>query len=282
MLDGLRYVIAQIALIVAVTALLASVLGWLLGHASGTRRAEKAAAASRASRLMPAPVQTSPSFSPRHAMEAAGDVPVLAEEVLAPVVPTSIVNASEPAEAPVLSEAPAPGDLEPSPPIVEPVTADTLDGSADAGADEDADPDRTVLRPAPGMTSTSGTPGMTSIPGTPLYTPPRLTVATPTPSESEPTAERPASMQEVQELRRELRAKELELGKLEAGVFSAWDRTVPHLETQISDLLDENVSLRRQIRDAQEHSDADAKTVERLRTLVAERDSRLAEIRAQN
>jgi hypothetical protein len=71
MLDGLRYVIAQIALIVAVTALLASVLGWLLGRASGTRRAEKAAAASTASRLAPAPEQLTPSSSPRHAMEAA-------------------------------------------------------------------------------------------------------------------------------------------------------------------------------------------------------------------
>lgn len=297
MLDGLRYVIAQIALIVAVTALLASVLGWLLGQASGKRRAEKAAAASRASRLMPARVKTSPSSSPRHAMEAAGDVAVPVEEVLAPVVSTSIVDVSGPAEAPVLVEAPAPQDLGPSfpvvEPVVEPVTADTLDESADAGADEDADPDpdRTVLRPAPSMTSTSGTPGMTSTSetpgptstsGTPVYAPRRFAVATSPLSESGLTAGRPASMQEVQELRRELRAKELELGRLEAGVFSAWDRTVPHLETQISALLDENASLRRQIRDAEEHSDTDAKTVERLRSLVAERDSRLAEIRAQS
>ena len=89
-------------------------------------------------------------------------------------------------------------------------------------------------------------------------------------------------MQEVQELRRELRAKELELGKLEAGALSAWDRTVPALEVQISDLLDENASLRRQIREGEESSAADATTVQRLRSLVAERDSRLAEIRAQS
>jgi hypothetical protein len=34
----------------------------------------------------------------------------------------------------------------------------------------------------------------------------------------------------VQELHRKLRAKDLELGRLEAGTLSAWDRTVPQLE----------------------------------------------------
>ena len=323
MLDGLREVIAQIALIVAVVALLAGVLGWLLGNASGTRRAERAAAASRASRLTPAHeqpslltpaheqpsrltpahVQASPSFLPRHAMRAAVHAPVPLEEGFAPIVPTSrIVDVARPPDAPVLAEAPVRQDLEPSrpvtepvvEPVVEPVPADTLDefsgagaeASSDADPDEDPDanadedPDRTVLRPAPSMTSASWSPGM-STSGTPLYAPPRFAVATSTLSDSGPTAGRPASMQEVQELRRELRAKELELGRLEAGVFSAWDRTVPHLETQISALLNENASLRRQIRDADEHSAADAKTVERLSSLVAERDCRLAEIRAQ-
>ena len=33
---------------------------------------------------------------------------------------------------------------------------------------------------------------------------------------------------------------------------------------------------------AEEHSDADAQTVERLRSRVADRDTRLAEIRAQS
>jgi hypothetical protein len=222
-------------------------------------------------------------------MEAAEDVPApVAEEILAPVAPTSNVDAAEPVEAPAFAEVAVPQNLEPSSPVEEPVIERVsepviepvsepvpmviLAEPADAAADEDEDRDRTVLRPAPGLTSTSGTP---------LYAPPPFAVVTSMSSESRPTAGS-VSVQEIQELRRELRAKELELGKLEAGALSAWDRTVPHLEAQISTLLDENASLRRQIRDAEEHSDADARTVDRLRSLVAERDSRLAEIRAQS
>jgi hypothetical protein len=277
MLEGLRDVVAQIALIVAVTALLASLLGWILGRASGKRRAEKSAAAITPSRLTRAPAR---SHSPRHAIEATEDASVpVAEDVLAPVPSRPIVDVTEPVDALVFFDAAARQHVQPSShvenPVVEPVATDTLAEPADDGGDEDedTDPDRTVLRPAPGMTPA---------PGTPLYTPPPLTVVTSAPSESEPAAGLPASVQEVQELRRELRAKELELGKLEAGALSAWDRTVPHLEAQISALLDENAWLRRQIRDAEEHSAADTRTVERLRSLVAERDSLLAEIRAQS
>jgi septal ring factor EnvC (AmiA/AmiB activator) len=134
------------------------------------------------------------------------------------------------------------------------------------------DPDRTVLRPAPSWSAPSKTP---------QYAPPRFSVVASTLSETE-LVQRTASVQEVQELRRELRLKELELGKLEAGALSAWDRTVPHLEAQIIDLQEENAALRRTIREAEEHSDADAQTVERLRASIAERDARLAEIRAQS
>lgn len=261
MLEGLREVIAQIALIVAVAALLAGVLGWLLGRASGQRRAEQAAAARTASRLTHARVRTAPAFSPLHAQEAVGDVPSpVAEEFLPAVSPILGVGVTEPDEAPLLAD------------------------PADADVDGDEDPDRTVLRPAPGMRSPSGTPH---------YAPPRSTFVAARVSASGLSAARPASVEEgqelrsehhaeVQALRSELRVKELELGRLEAGALSAWDRTVPRLEARISDLLDENVSLRRQIRDAEEHSGADARTVERLRSLVAERDSRLAEIQAQS
>ncbi len=138
--------------------------------------------------------------------------------------------------------------------------------------EDDVDPDRTVLRPAPSWTAPSKTP---------QYAPPRFTVVSSTLPESA-LVQRTASVQEVQELRRELRIKELELGKLEAGALSAWDRTVPRLEAEIIDLQDENAALRRTIRDAQEHSDADAHTVERLRASIAERDARLADLRAQS
>ena len=123
---------------------------------------------------------------------------------------------------------------------------------------------------------------MASATKTPQYAPPPFAAIAPAAGTDPVAAMRQASVHEVQELRRELRAKELELGKFEAGALSAWDRTVPLLEAQISDLTTENDALRRTIRDAEEHSDADARTVERLRTLVAERDTRLAEIRAQS
>jgi regulator of replication initiation timing len=56
---------------------------------------------------------------------------------------------------------------------------------------------------------------------------------------------------------------------------------VPQLEDQIDTLLGENDTLRRRIREAEEHSDAGTLTVDHLRALVAERDTRIAELRAQ-
>jgi len=50
MLDGFQYVLAQIGFVVAVTALLVGVLGWLIGRSNGRRRAEKAAAQSASAR----------------------------------------------------------------------------------------------------------------------------------------------------------------------------------------------------------------------------------------
>ncbi len=64
MLDGLQYVIAQIAVIVAVAAILAGILGWLVGRASGKRRAAKALASTQVSRLQPAPAAPARSLTP--------------------------------------------------------------------------------------------------------------------------------------------------------------------------------------------------------------------------
>jgi chromosome segregation ATPase len=85
----------------------------------------------------------------------------------------------------------------------------------------------------------------------------------------------------VQQLRAQLRNRDLEIGRIEAGALSAWDRMVPQLQQQIDDLLAENDTLRRGIREAEEHSDVDAATVDHLRELVAERDTKIAELRAQ-
>jgi len=195
MLDGFQYVLAQIGFVVAVTALLAGVLGWLIGRSNGRRRAEKAAAQSASAR-------------------------------------------------PVVAEEPA--------------------------------PDRTVIR----MPPTSGGSGTT------LYLPATAVdtyfapVASPAPT-VEASSVRVVTFEEVQFLRQELRKRDLEIGRIEAGALSAWDRMVPQLEQQIEDLMAESDSLRRRLREAEEHSDADALSIDHLRALVAGRDTKIAELRAQ-
>jgi len=57
---------------------------------------------------------------------------------------------------------------------------------------------------------------------------------------------------------------------------------VPQLEQQIEDLMAESDSLRRRLREVEEHSDADALSIDHLRALVAGRDTKIAELRAQS
>jgi hypothetical protein len=97
----------------------------------------------------------------------------------------------------------------------------------------------------------------------------------------EGSSARVVTVEEVQFLRQELRKRDLEIGRIEAGALSAWDRMVPQLEQQIEDLMAESDSLRRRLREAEEHSDADALSIDHLRALVAGRDTKIAELRAQ-
>jgi hypothetical protein len=89
-----------------------------------------------------------------------------------------------------------------------------------------------------------------------------------------------SASEDVLQLRQELRNRDLELGRLEAGALSAWDRMLPQFQDQIKALLSENDQLQRRMRAAEEHSDADALTLDHLRAMVAERDLRIAELRA--
>ena len=240
MLDGFQYVLAQVAFVVAVTALLAGVLGWLIGRGNGRRRAKRAMALSTA----PAPTPDQPLVTP------APDAPMYLIEH-APL--------QAPAQAPVQVEAPMRA------PIQAPMEAME-------------DPDRTVLRMPPSLASGG--------PGTTPYLPPTAVATHYVPTASTapvlPTSSlRVVTVEEVQFLRQELRQRDLELGRIEAGALSAWDRIVPLLEEQIEDLVAENHTLRRSLREAEEHSYADALTVDRLRTLVADRDAKIAELRAQ-
>ena len=212
MLDGFQYVLAQIGFVVAVTALLAGVLGWLIGRSNGRRRAEKAAAQPASAR------------------------PVVAEE---PAPDTAV------AEVAPTHAAPEP-DAEP---LIEHVPQHAIEDPEDP--DRNEDPDRTVIRMPPTSRSSGTTPYLPPI-AVATYSAP---VARPAPAVEAPGV-RVVTVEEVQFLRQELRQRDLEIGRIEAGALSAWDRMVPQLEQQIEDLMAESDSLRRRLREAEEHSDA--------------------------
>jgi hypothetical protein len=249
MLDGFQYVLAQIGVVVAITALLAGVLGWLIGRGS-RRRTERA-------------------------FERAIAAVVGTDQVASPFAPPStVLDAGTEAEEPS-------GEADPSPEPAEDVAEAPLAQRQPYGAmviehaplHEIADLDATVIRPAPGPKTTPYLPPSAVITSAPI-------AADVAPRRARAVAQTSTS-EDVQQLRQELRNRDLELGRIEAGALSAWDRMVPQLEDQIDTLLGENDTLRRRIREAEEHSDADTVTVDHLRALVAERDTRIAELRVQ-
>jgi hypothetical protein len=245
MLDGFQYALAQIGVVVAITALLAGILGWLIGHGS-RRRTEKTfeQAVAAITRTLP---ETSP-FAPTSTSTDAVDT-----------------SRAEPAEDD------APANIAPLPVTAFPPYGATLIDHVPS--QEVEDPDATMIRPA-------------SIPKTPLYVPRSPVISSVPPAQPisvsrERTVAPTSASEDVLQLRLELRNRDLELGRLEAGALSAWDRMLPQLQDQIKTLLSENDQLQRRMRAAEEHSDADALTLDHLRAMVAERDLRIAELRAQ-
>jgi hypothetical protein len=257
MLDGFQYVLVQIGFVVAVTALLAGVLGWLIGRSNGRRRAEKPAAQSASARPVvaeePAPNTAVAEVAPTHASPEPATEPA-PDTAVAEVVPTHA--SPEPATEPLIDHVPLHAIEDP---------------------DRNEDPDRTVIA----MPPWSGGSGTTR------YLPPTAVdtyfapVASPAPTVGA-SGVRVVTVEEVQFLRQELRKRDLEIGRIEAGALSAWDRMVPQLEQQIEDLTAEGDSLRRRLREAEEHSDAGALSTDHLRALVADRDTKIAELRAQS
>ncbi len=272
-MDGLQLVVAEIALVVSIAALLAGVLGWLLGHGTGKRKAEKSfeetLSALRLGGARSAATDPEPAAP---TVQTMGVVPSIAP-VDAPVHPVTgepgvITGVPTPLTA-VEPEGVLPAPTVPEPVIATPAAPEPalppsarFDSAATfAPTSPWSPPEATVIRPASG--------------GTAVYTPSPFAILP-----SDP-AGRPTSMAEVQELRRQLRAKDVEIGRIEAGVLASWDRTVPQLEVRLADLITANDALQRSLREAQEHSDADALTADHLRDLVADRDARLAELRSQ-
>jgi len=250
MLDGFQYVLAQIGVVVAITALLAGLLGWLIGRGS-RRRTEK-------------------SFE--RAIAAIGR-PELEASAFAP---TSVPDAATASDDPAAENVPDPDAVADDAAAEEPLAQRRPYGAMlieHVPLHEISDPDSTVIRPASSPKTTPYIPPgsvITSAPGGPPAGPNRPR-----------TGAQLSTAEDVQQLRQELRNRDLEIGRIEAGALSAWDRTVPQLERQIDALLAENDALRRKIRQAEEHSDVDAATVDHLRTLVADRDTKIAELRAQ-
>ncbi len=250
MLDGFQYVLAQIGVVVAITALLAGVLGWLIGH-GGRRRTEKAF--ERAVAAIARPESEPSPFAPTSGLE---DVVDQAEALTA---------RTEPEDRPLVgvdSLPLGPGQLYGVPLIQH------------APLHESDDPDATVIRLAPGtMTAPYAPPTVviSSVPAGPGGVPNRVR-----------TIPQMPTPEDVQQLRQELRDRELEIGRIEAGALSAWDRVVPRLEEQIAALTSENDALDRRVRAAEERLDADALLVDHLRALVAYRDTTIAELRADS
>ena len=183
----------------------------------------------------------------------------------------------EPAPDTAVAEV-APTHAAPEPdaePLIEHVPQHAIEDPEDP--DRNEDPDRTVIA----MPPRSGGSGTTR------YLPPTamdtyfVPVASPAPTVGA-SGVRVVTVEEVQSLRQELRKRDLEIGRIEAGALSAWDRMVPQLEQQIEDLTAEGDSLRRRLREAEEHSDADALSIDHHRALVADRDTKIAELRAQS
>ena len=259
MLDGFQYVFVQIGLVVAVTALLAGVLGWLIGRGSGRQRPEKAAAPSALARPVvveePAPDAGVAEVAPPHA-------------------------ASEPAAEQQIAYVPQIAYL-PQHAIEDPTQTEDPDQTEDIDPNEDPDPSEDPGRTEIRMSPTSGRPATTA------YLPRTAVAMYSAPAASPASAVDAASvwvvtLGEVQFLRQELRQRDLEIGRIEAAALSAWDRTVPQLEQEIEDLMAERQILHRGLREARERSDADVLSIDRLRTLVAGRDTKIAELRAQS
>ena len=248
MLDGFQYVLAEVG-VLAATALLAGVLGWLIGRGS-RRRTEQAF--EQAIATISRPEHDASAFAPT---STDADTAEVSETPIAGVDPEA-GSGADVAAAPLAQRQPygtTPIDHVP--------------------LYENDDPDSTVIRPASGPRTTPYLPPISVITSTP---------AGPTAAPSRPRTDvQVPTSEDVQQLRQELRNRDLELGRIEAGALSAWDRMVPQLEQQIDSLTRENDALRRKIRDADEHSDADAIAVEHLRALVTDRDEKLAELRAQ-
>lgn len=256
MLDGLGYVMVQVAVVALVCSLFAWLLGWAMGR--GRRRtlaaAQKSGAAPASSTPAGAPVKTrTPAAATTPEAAAPPAPPVIdssasarghAPEALAstapPVVPITVESGSQPAEDRVTIQSDADPDNDDARP--QDSGPEELSGDADGAVVADSLPEEEPSDAASGDA--------------------------PVPASA---AERDARLGELRaELERTVRA----LDRLEAGATAAWDTTVPTLEQRIDDLSSTNATLEAELRTARGMLEAAGAETAKLRTALADRDQR--------
>ena len=276
MLDGFQYVIGQIGVVLAITALLAALLGWFLGRGS-RRRNEEALERAIAAVTRPAtdatafaPSDTAATEDPQSATDdLEGDDEFPTHRLPYGVAPIDRVPLHDGESGTVIRPASDATDgtvLRPRETTVlraQDSTTLTLVGEGTVIRPAD---DGTVIRPADD--------------GTVIRPPDEGTVLRPV---REGTVIRPAaapydygtvirsvpgvtqggvdtgvpSLEDRSSLRPDPRDPDIQIGAIEAAALAAWDRTVPTLEQQVRDLATQNDELRHMLREAQERLESD-------------------------
>ena len=93
--------------------------------------------------------------------------------------------------------------------------------------------------------------------------------------------EGPDQPAEVVALRDEVTRLQAEMSRLETSAVAAWDRTMPHLESQISELEQQVTELQIALRQSEGRLAVAAQHSEELQQAIAERDRRISALTSQ-
>lgn len=274
MLDGFQYVIGQIGVVLAITALLAALLGWFVGRGSRRRNEEAleraiasvTRSATDASAFAPSDAATQESDDATVDLEGDDEFPT--HRLPYGVAPIDHVPLRDGESGTVIRPAPEETDgtlLRPRETTVlraQESTALSLLGEgtvirpAEDGTVLRSVDDGTVIRPAdegtvlrPVREGTVIRPAAQYDSGTVIRSVPGVTRDVTDPGLH--------ARDDRSSLRPDPRDPDLQVGVIEAAALAAWDRTVPMLEQQLKDLAAQNDELRHMLRDAQERLETD-------------------------